>query len=249
MRPHLLGEVLIVVALVRVYDLIKELGDRRRSVGLANAGHVLSVERTLLLGWEHAVDRWVNDRHVLALVCSYWYQFAHESVPLVVLAWLWWSRPALYRRARNALIVINVVGLLVFVLYPVAPPRLLPGAGIVDSVAAAGFGTDHGGPVPADQYAAMPSLHLAWATWVAGVLLLASHRPLIRLAAVAYPLWMAFVVVATGNHYVLDVAAGVATAAAAFAVTRLRTLAVHRRRGASAAPGSSRGRGRGRTEL
>jgi hypothetical protein len=221
LRPRLIGELLIVVFLIRVYDLIKELGDRRRSVGLANARHVVALERTLRLDWERSVNQWVNRQHVLALVCSYWYQFAHETITLAVLAWLWWYRPTLYRRARNALIAINVVGLTVFALFPVAPPRLLPGYGIIDSVAAAGFGTTHGGPVPADQYAAMPSLHLAWATWTAAMLFIAIRRPVMRGLACAYPIWMIFVVIGTGNHYVLDAAAGIVVAAASLAAARV----------------------------
>ena len=62
------------------------------------------------------------------------------------------------------LVWINGLGMAVFLVLPVMPPRLLPGTSYLDQVAAAGFGSDHGGPVTADQYAAMPSLHIAWAT-------------------------------------------------------------------------------------
>jgi hypothetical protein len=218
-RPRLVGELLIIVFLLRVYDLVKRLGDRQRSVGIANAGHVRNLERVLRLNWERSINHWANNQHALALLCSYWYQFAHESITLGVLAWLWWARPLQYRRARNALVGINVVGLGVFALFPVAPPRLLPRSGIVDSVAAAGFGTTHGGPVSPDQYAAMPSLHLAWASWTVAMLLLNNHRTPTRLLLCAYLPWMVFVVIATGNHYVLDTVAGSIVAAGALAAS------------------------------
>lgn len=218
LRPHALGELLIILVLVRVYDLIKELAESRPAVGIHNADDLRSLERTLHLGFELPVNRWFADHHVLSLVASYWYQFGHESITLGVLVACWWLRPHAYRAARNALVAINVVGLTVFALLPVAPPRLLPHAGFIDLVANAGFGPTHGGPVSADQFAAMPSLHLAWATWTAVVLFLWWRRPLLRLLAVTYPIWIAVVVVGTGNHYVLDVVAGVAVAAACLAL-------------------------------
>ena len=219
LRPCLLGELAVVLVLVRVYDLIKTLADRRAATGLANAARVRGLERTLHLDWELSVNRWLTGRHALDLLCAYWYQFGHESITLGVLALCWWFRPHAYRAARNALVAINVIGLAVFALFPVAPPRLLPHAGFVDSVAAAGFGTNHGGPVHADQFAAMPSLHLAWATWTAVLLFCWLRRPALRALCVAYPLWMTFVVIGTANHYVLDAAAGTVTAALCIVAT------------------------------
>lgn len=227
LRPYLLGEIAIVLVLVRVYDVVKHAADQKTAVGLRDAGHVRSVENHLHLGWELSVNRWLSHHHVLSLVASYWYQFAHESVTLVVLAACWWIRPHAYRAARNALVGINVVGLTVFALFPVAPPRLLPHAGFVDSVADAGFGSSHGGPVHADQFAAMPSLHLAWATWTAVVVFRWVRRPVLRALSVAYPIWMTFVVVGTANHYLLDVVAGVVVAGACLAAAAVLTPRLH----------------------
>lgn len=223
LRPYALGEIAIVVLLVRVYDVIKEAADQKLSVGLRDAGHVRALESRLHLGWELPVNRWVSHHHVLSLLSSYCYQFAHEAVTLGVLAACWWLRPYAYRAARNTLVGINVVGLTVFALYPVAPPRLLPHAGFVDSVADAGFGRTHGGTVSADQFAAMPSLHLAWATWTAVVLYRWVRPPWARALCVAYPVWMTFVVVGTANHYLLDVVAGVVVAAGCLLASKALT--------------------------
>lgn len=225
LRPHAPGELLIIVVLVRVYDLIKELAESRPAVGIHNADRVRSVEHTLHIGFELSVNGWFASHHLVSLVSSYCYQYGHEGITLTVLVACWWLRPEAYRAARNALVAINVVGLTVFALLPVAPPRLLPGAGFIDLVANAGFGTSHGGPVSADQFAAMPSLHLAWATWTAVVLYRWWRRPVLRVVAAVYPLVIAAVVIGTGNHYVLDVIAGVAVAAACLALTA-RTGAV-----------------------
>jgi len=93
------------------------------------------------------------------MMASYWYQFAHLSVTLAVLVWCWHRRVASYRQVRNALVLINSTGLVVFLLYPAAPPRLLPGAGFVDVTARAGAS------ITPDQFGAFPSLHLGWAVW------------------------------------------------------------------------------------
>ncbi len=142
----------------------------------------------------------------------WWYQYSHISGTMAVLTccYLWF--PVMYRSARNSLLITNVVGLTIFVLIPVMPPRLLPNAGFVDTVAAAGFGSNHGGPVEPAQFAAMPSLHLAWATWVAIVAFAMLRGKPYRGWVFLYPMLTTVAVVSTGNHYVLDVVAGVVLA-------------------------------------
>ena len=211
-RPHLLGEVLVVLCLLRVYDLVRARAEVRRARALDHGEAILALERGLRIGVEQAANVWVASHHLLSLVASDVYQFAHVTVTLSVLTWCWWRRPELYRPARNALVAINVVGLTIFLLLPVAPPRLLPGGGFIDAVALAGFGPTHGGPVAADQYGALPSLHLAWAVWstVVAMRLLPAGRW--RWLCWLYPALVTAVVVVTGNHYLLDAVAGTAVA-------------------------------------
>ena len=217
-RPHLLGELLIVFVLLRVYDMARARAEVRQGAALQHGQAILDLERWLHIDLEHATNLWVTSHQALSLVASYFYQFAHVTVTLSVLGLCWWKRPEIYRAARNALVITNVFGLTVFMLLPVAPPRLLPGEGFVDAVALAGFGATHGGPVAADQYGALPSLHLAWAVWAAVVAMrmLASTRW--RRWCWAYPVLVTVGVVVTGNHYLLDAVAGTAVALTAFAL-------------------------------
>jgi membrane-associated phospholipid phosphatase len=219
-RPHLLGELLIVLVLLRVYDMVRAHAEVRQGAALQHGQAILDLERWLHLDLEHATNLWVTSHHALSLAASYFYQFAHVTVTLTVLGWCWVKRPEIYRGARNALVITNVVGLTVFLLLPVAPPRLLPGEGFVDAVALAGFGTTHGGPVPADQYGALPSLHLAWAVWatVVAMRLLGTSR--LRRLCWLYPVLVTVGVVVTGNHYLLDAVAGTAVALTAFALVQ-----------------------------
>jgi membrane-associated phospholipid phosphatase len=220
-RPHLLGELLIVFVLLRVYDMARAHADLRRLPAIGHGEMLLDIERALRIDIERAANVWTTSHQTLSLVASDIYQFAHVSVTLAVLGWCWSRRPELYRSARNALVITNVIGLTVFLLLPVAPPRLLPGGGFVDAVALAGYGATHGGPVPADQYGALPSLHLAWAVWATVIAIRMLPRTTWRQLCWAYPVVITVIVVVTGNHYLLDALAGTAVAMTALALARL----------------------------
>ncbi|MFI5003754.1 MAG: phosphatase PAP2 family protein [Solirubrobacterales bacterium] len=256
-------ETLVVVWLCWVYDAIANFAPLRLHAALAHGYGVLHLERTLGLDPELALNRWLTAHRTLGLVLSDYYDNAHFIVTLGLLGWLWYRRADIYRPLRNALVAINVLGFAVFLLYPTAPPRLLGGSGFSDVVASTGaLGGWHTGALAstANQLAAMPSLHMAWAVWCSLVLWSLTEtegpdrsretrasganprfgqpatgrlpHPLaprlwVRVAAVLYPCMTCVAVLATGNHYLLDVFAGVATAA--LAVLLVRALESRRR--------------------
>jgi len=220
-RPRVVGEVVVVLFLLRVYDLARGAAAVRENAALQHGWSILRAEALVGLDVERAADRWTAAHHALSLAASDFYQFLHVPVTLLVLVLCWWRRPDLYRIARNQLVAVNVVALTVFLLLPVAPPRLLPGAGFVDAVADAGFGASHGGPVHADQFGAMPSLHLAWAVWVAIVAGRMLTNRALRSALWVYPVLVTCVVVITGNHYLLDAVAGTLVTLAVVTVPQL----------------------------
>ena len=151
---------------------------------------------------------------------------------------MWWRRADIYRPLRNTLVLVNVIAFAVFWLYPVAPPRMLPG--FSDVVASSGaFGSWHSGALAshANQLAAMPSLHIAWAVWCTLAVWRVCERRWVRVLAVLYPCLTTFAVLATGNHFTLDALAGLVTFAAAVAIVALaeRGLARRQRRAPAAA--------------
>jgi membrane-associated phospholipid phosphatase len=202
------GEILVIAALLVVYDRVRSMAEVRSSVADAHGWAILHTESALHLRIEGGLNSWLTGQGFIRALAVDYYQYLHLTVALAVLVVCYVRCPAAYRPVRNALVLTNVVALVVFALYPAAPPRLLPGAGFVDSVAEAGFGSSHG-PIPADQYGALPSLHLAWATWVAITGFAITRRRIPRVLFVVHPILTAVVVVATGNHYVLDVVSGV----------------------------------------
>jgi hypothetical protein len=221
-RPRWWIEALTIAWLCWVYDAITNLAPLRLHAALAHARDVLSVEQSLHIDPEHALDRWLAGHHTLALVISDYYDNAHFVVTLGLLGWLWWRRADIYRPLRTVLVLVNVIAFAVFWLFPVAPPRLLPG--FVDVVASThAIGSWHTGALAsaANQYAAMPSLHIAWAVWCTVAAWRMWTQRWVRVVAVVYPFLTAFAVLATGNHYVLDLFGGLATIAASLAIVRL----------------------------
>jgi hypothetical protein len=242
-RAPLWIELAVVAWLFWLYDVINNFAPLRQALALRDATGVLSLERSLHLDPELALNRWLAARGALAFVASSYYFFSHAIVTFALLAWLWWSAPALYRRLRTQLVIINLIAFAVFWRYPLAPPRMFPNLGFVDVVAAshAAVSWQSGALVhEANQLAAMPSLHFAWAAWCGIALWQRYRRRAAALLAIVYPLLTAVVVIATANHYLLDVLAGGASVLAALglqhalehllAIRRRRAIAVRTRR-------------------
>jgi hypothetical protein len=219
-RPHLIGEIAVVALLLGVYDRIRAVAHVQRAAALTHGSAILALEHDLHIEVEPVLNHWLTAHALLGHVAVDYYQYLHVGVAMTLLVACYVCCPRAYRPARNALLVVNAVGLAAYALYPVAPPRLLPGKGFFDSVARAGFGAHHLGPIPVNQYAAMPSLHLAWAVWVVLVGFAVTDVAWLRCLLVAHAVLTAFVVVGTANHYALDVVMGIVLAVASVALAR-----------------------------
>jgi hypothetical protein len=214
-------QVIVIAWLAWIYDITTNLAPLRRAAALSHATGILNLERSLHLDPELSLNRWMAGHHTLALLASDWYDNAHFIVTFVLLGWLWWRRTDLYRPLRNTLVLINLIGFAVFLLFPVAPPRMLAGAGFSDLVATThAFGGWHTGSLAQDanQYAAMPSLHMAWAAWCALAMWRLGGARRVRWLVWLYPLVTGIVVLCTGNHFLLDVLSGLLVAALAVAL-------------------------------
>jgi hypothetical protein len=170
----------------------------------------------LHLDVERYANRALDAVPFLALLGSYWYSALHYIVTPAVLIWAYRRHPRDYRRVRNALVIGSAIGLVGFILIPMAPPRMLPG--YVDTLATTAQHGWWGGEASAprglgaltNQLAAMPSLHVGWALWCAWVVATLTSRRWLRIAAFVYPLGTTVVVIGTANHFVLDAVAGIA---------------------------------------
>jgi hypothetical protein len=215
-------EALAIAWLCWIYDAITNLAPLRLHVALTHAQDILRFEQTLHIDPERSLDRWLAGHHTIGLLVSDYYDNAHFIVTLGLLAYLWWRRADIYRPLRNALVLANVLAFVVFWQFPVAPPRML--AGFTDVVAAThAIGSWHTGALAsqANQLAAMPSLHIAWAVWCTIVVWKITSRRWLRALAVIYPFVTAFVVLSTGNHFVCDVLGGLVTISLSVLIVQL----------------------------
>ncbi|HEX6392984.1 MAG TPA: phosphatase PAP2 family protein [Acidimicrobiales bacterium] len=175
--------------------------------------NILAWERSAKIGFDLSINRFVAARSWLAVPADYYYATLHFLVPISVLVWLWRSHPDWYRQARRVIVAGTLIALVVFWLYPSAPPRLLGGSGFIDTNVAFHtiFDVERGSSSrAADLYATMPSLHLGWALWCAWAAAGPLRRPIARKTVYLYPVLTAAVVMATGNHFFLDLIGGAA---------------------------------------
>lgn len=232
-RTPLWGEAIAIAWLCWLYDVLTSLAPARRGLAIAHAEAALRLERVLGIDPELSLDRWLAAQHALALALSYYYDNAHFVVTLGLLGLLWWRHSDSYPSLRNALVITNVLAFVVFWLWPLAPPRMLVSSGFNDVVASSdAFGSWHTGSLAADadQYAAMPSLHIAWAVWCLVVVWRLTRRRWLRALGVLHLTLTTFVVLSTGNHFLLDVLAGAATTAVAFAAPKIARAGMAGRR-------------------
>jgi hypothetical protein len=176
-------------------------------------------DQWLGFGWTLELNHWITAHGLFAVPLTMEYASLHYLVTPLVLVWLWRSHPETYRPALFALLTMSAIGLVVYVALPVAPPRLLPDSGWIDTMSSwsnvgwwgAGASAPAGLEHLTDQFAAMPSLHVGWAVWCAWAWRRAGGTVAQRIGWV-YPTLVSVTVIATANHYVLDVAVGVALA-------------------------------------
>lgn len=216
------AEALIAVAFYWLYDAVQALTQSDAPIAKVHGVDVVNAEKTLHIWAEPNINHWATHHSLLAMIGGYDYALAHVFVTASVLAYLWWKHPAIQAALRNAIVAMSLAALVVYWAYPVSPPRLTV-SGLTDTLVQndiLGAAHVHKGLV--NLYAAMPSLHVAWAVWCAAALTLAL-RSRWRYLAWLYPIWTTVVVVSTANHYFLDAVAGLALAAIPMAVVTVRS--------------------------
>ena len=209
-------QVAIWVGFVLAYQLARGVADRGTDWdAISNARSVMDVERTLHLFVERDVQRVVlSVGGPLLDVLNWTYWLAQFAVVGLALLWIYLFRNDAFGRVRNWILATNMLGLAGYALMPTAPPRIFAEEGFVDTLGSAAA-LNHGSALvelASNPYAAMPSLHAADALIVGFALAMLVRSPLLRLVWTLWPTWVWFTVVATGNHFWLDVAAGVGIA-------------------------------------
>ena len=208
------------------YQVARGIADRNAAAAFENGLKVIDIESRANALFELSLQGLVESSHVLAVMTSWTYWLSQFTVLGTSLLWVYLRRNDVFPRFRNLVMLANVIGLAGYVLLPTAPPRMFPDFGFVDTLAR--FASlNHGSglvELASNPYAAMPSLHSADALIVGITMALIVKSRWAKGLWIAWPAWVWFVVMATGNHFWLDIAAGVLVALVAGAIVYRKPL-------------------------
>jgi hypothetical protein len=204
-RMRVAREVLTIVFAALLYFFVRGLMDSKVSVAMDNADALIALEKRLGLFHEPSMQGWITGDQWLTDLANRVYIFGHWPVIAGTMAWLIWKHRDWFSVYRSALLLSGAIGIVFFVLLPMAPPRFVTDAGFVDTV------TQHSEayrvlqpPAFTNQYAAMPSLHVGW-NLLMGIAMI-RHARTVWLRAFGYlmPLAMWLATIVTANHYIVD---------------------------------------------
>ncbi|MGZ4388117.1 MAG: phosphatase PAP2 family protein [Gaiellaceae bacterium] len=229
LRGSLAAEAVLLGAVYLAGELTRGLARGGAEAAERHAASIVHAERHLHVFGEGAIQRAVEHVYGLPALLGYAYLTLHLVGTAGVLLWVYRRRPHAYRRLRNALVLANALAVVGYAMFPTAPPRLA-GVGVADTVSSAtsvNLGSAFAGAFY-NPYAAVPSMHIGFSLLVGAAVWRLARRRVWRLAGALYPVFVLFVIVATGNHFFLDAAAGAAVAVAAVAATGLAATARRR---------------------
>jgi hypothetical protein len=213
-------QLLIWFGFLAAYQVARGFADRNPTRAFTNGWRVIGLEQRLAGLGELTLQGWTQSSRVLETLVSWTYWNSEFTVIGLALLWVYFRRNAAFTRFRNTILLANVLGLLGYVFLPTAPPRFFTSMGFTDTLGQFG-GLNHGSglvQLAANPYAAMPSLHSADALIVGVILASVVRSPFAKAVWVLWPAWVWFAVMATGNHFWLDVLAGIVLAVIALAI-------------------------------
>ena len=207
---HLIAQFAVWLGFYVVYEIVRGRADHDVLAAFNNGRWIIEFQRNTGTLFEPALQQVVEGSSLLIDLTAATYWLSQFAVVGLALLWVYLWRHEAFARFRNTLILANLIGLGLYVLVPTAPPRMFPG--FHDTLAEHSAVNHESVAALANPYAAMPSLHSTDAIIVAvAMALLVRSRPLKVLWLLWAP-WVWFAVMSTGNHYWLDVAAGIAVA-------------------------------------
>src|SRR3954469_20841699 len=223
-RPKWWQEIAFIAVCYWLYSLVRNAVPSHQVAAHHRALEILTAEHSMRIGVERSLNSFVAHTHWLPYACNHYYATLHFVVTIGVLIWLYLKHPLRYRSIRSVLLATNLVALVGFWFYALQPPRMLAGRGFVDTIVTfhtwGSLGSADVAKV-SNQFAAMPSLHIGWSLWCAIAIVGLAERRWVRVLGALYPCLTLFVVVGTGNHFVLDAVGGALALAAGFVVQRV----------------------------
>ena len=233
-RREGLKQIAIVLASLGVYEAARSFIEPDWGAAIANAQRIAELERGLSFAWEQSLQRAFLGVPELVEAMNVFYFVGHFVLTGVFFLWLYRSSNEGFRSFRNGFIAATAIAVVIHWWFPTAPPRVVGGLGIMDTLRVF-WNVDIGSPHTSafsNPVAAVPSLHAGWAVGVGVGLVRFAKQPALRLLGVVYPVVVMLTIVVTGDHFIFDALAGIAVLAAGFMLMeipkiRRRTLVWH----------------------
>jgi hypothetical protein len=196
------------------YRLVRGFVDGQAGVAFENARNLVNFERTLGLFFEPGLQAWARGEEWLLTAANWMYVNSHFIVTTTFLLWLYIARNQAFYYVRNMFMVSMALALVGYMAFPTAPPRFMPEWGFTDSVASfVGESAESSANVLYNPFAAVPSMHVAFALMIAVPAVFLVRNRALRALWALYPLVVSFVVVVTANHFWIDAVLGALVAA------------------------------------
>ncbi len=221
-----LWQVCLFASVLLAYRLVRGLAEGDANAAFAHARELISIERTLHIFVEPSIQAWASGSHFVMVLCSWIYVNAQTSMIIATLVYLYVRHNASFYLVRNTFMIAMGIALVVYMVFPTAPPRFLPEWGFADTVAqTTGVHIDNQSAslsAVTNLYAAVPSMHVAFALIAGWPLSRLARWRIVRVLWLLYPPLIVFVIVVTANHFLIDALLGALTAAvSAYAARRL----------------------------
>lgn len=216
------------------YEGSRGISDGTRSTAITNGLRVMDAEKSLGIFWEHGLQNWViSAPEIFERVANETYFNCQFTVSFGFLLWVYFFRNHAFYFVRNVIVSADFIGLLGYLTFPTAPPRLIPHGGFVDTTLSDSTVSHNSWIIKtfANEYAAMPSLHTAYAVTIGTTAVLVCRNIVAKILWSLYPALVIYAIIATGNHFFLDAVAGAFVAQLAFLLAFAATKGVLPRRG------------------
>ncbi|NEE00351.1 phosphatase PAP2 family protein [Phytoactinopolyspora halotolerans] len=198
-------EVVLILTAALLYSLVRGMTDDRVGLAFDNAERLISFQQSIGLFVEPDIQSWVVGHDAVINVINAIYIAGYWPVLVGTLVWLLLRHPDRYPLYRNALLASGAITLVIFALFPLAPPRFLPEYGFVDTVSdnSSAYRDFSASPF-VNEYAAMPSLHFGWILLLGIAWTTVGRSAMAKVFGATMPVLMFLAIVLTGNHYILD---------------------------------------------
>ena len=215
------AELATAAAMYALYEIVRGFGSTTVASAQAHTAHIVAVERATGVFVERSVQNAVEALPAVPALLGLAYMTLHFGATIAMLVWVYRSHRAHFALVRTTIVVATAISLGIYVLYPAAPPRLsdLGFADTVTDSAGINLSAESLGSLY-NPFAAVPSLHFGYALLVGGAVYALARRRWVSVLGAAYPPFMLFTIVATGNHFLLDAVAGGLVTLLAYAAAR-----------------------------